>query len=67
MDANIKAESFSWNRNFSEEAQEDFDMIRSRLPYCACQSIGLALAKLEILEAQGAQVEEETLNLNGLY
>lgn len=55
----IVAEPFDWNDNFSEIAIEDFDCIRNKLSYGACQSIGLALAKLEMLEKQGCRVKEE--------
>ena len=41
---------FSWNDNLSEEAMDYFDGIRTRLSYCSCQSIGMALAKLELIE-----------------
>ena len=54
----IKVEPFSWNDNFSEVALEDFSMIQKKLPYGICQSIGMALAKLELLEKQGCKVEE---------
>ena len=46
----IKAEPFSWNDNFSELAMEYFAGIRGGLNYCACQSIGMALAKLQMIE-----------------
>ena len=55
----IKVEPFSWNDNLSEIALEDFSMIQKDLPYCICQSIGMALAKLELLEKQGNKVEEQ--------
>ena len=55
----IKVEPFSWNDNFSEIALEDFSMIQKKLPYGICQSIGMALAKLELLEKQGYKVEEQ--------
>lgn len=55
----IKAEPFSWNDNFSEVALEDFSMIQKKLPYGTCQSIGMALAKLELLEKQGCKVKEQ--------
>lgn len=58
MDFTIKEVPFSWNDNFSEIALEDFLMIQKELPYCICQSIGMALAKLELLEKQGFIVEE---------
>lgn len=58
MDFEIKAEPFSWNENFSEVALEDFSMIQKDLSYGICQSIGMALAKLELLEKQGCKVEE---------
>lgn len=54
----LKTVPFSWNDNFSEIALEDFSMIQKNLPYCTCQSIGMALAKLELLEQQGCKVEE---------
>lgn len=54
----IKAEPFSWNDNFSEIALEDFKGIQKSLPYRTCQTIGMALAKLELLEKQGAKVNE---------
>ena len=54
----IVAKPFSWNDNFSEIALEDFSMIQKDLPYCTCQTIGMALAKLALLEEQGCIVEE---------
>ena len=54
----IKVEPFTWNDNFSEVALEDFSMIQTELPYCICQTIGMALAKLKLLEKQGCKVEE---------
>ena len=47
---NIEIKPFSWNDNLSEVAIEDFQLIQKDLPYLTCQSIGMALAKLEILE-----------------
>lgn len=47
---------FDWNDNLSEVAMEDFKAIQKTLPYCTCQTIGMALAKLELLEKQGAKV-----------
>lgn len=58
MEFTIKVEPFSWNDNFSEVALEDFSMIQKRLPYGICQSIGMALAKLNLLEKQGCKVEK---------
>lgn len=55
----LKSEPFSWNDNLSEIALEDFSMIQKDLPYCICQTIGMALAKLELLEKQGCKVEEQ--------
>lgn len=46
----LKSVPFSWNDNLSDEATEYFDSYRSCLPYCACQSIGMALAKLKLIE-----------------
>jgi hypothetical protein len=53
---------FDWNDNFSETALEDFSVIQKDLPYCSCQSIGLALAKLQLLEEQGCRVEVDNGN-----
>lgn len=58
MEFTIKEVPFSWNDNFSEVALEDFSMVQKKLPYGICQSIGMALAKLELLEKQGNKVEE---------
>lgn len=58
-DMEIKAEPFAWNDNFSEIALEDFSKIQKDLPYCISQNIGMALAKLELLEKQGCEVEDE--------
>ena len=54
----ITAKPFDWNDNLSEEALEDFEGIQKDLPYCTCQNIGMALAKLELLEKQGCKVIE---------
>lgn len=59
IECEIKEVPFSWNDNFSEIALEDFSMIQKKLPYCTCQSIGMALAKLELLEKQGCKVKEQ--------
>ena len=48
---------FDWNDNLSEIALEDFSMIQQSLSYGTCQTIGMALAKLELLEKQGCKVE----------
>lgn len=50
---------FDWNDNLSEIAQEDFSMIQQSLSYGTCQTIGMALAKLELLEKQGCKVEPQ--------
>lgn len=53
----ITAKPFDWNDNLSKEALEDFEGIRKDLPYCTCQNIGMALAKLELLEKQGQELK----------
>lgn len=58
MDYKIEVTPFSWNDNFSKVAQEDFSLIQKDLPYGICQSIGMALAKLELLEKQGCKIKE---------
>lgn len=50
---------FDWNDNLSEVAQEDFSMIQQNLSYGTATSIGMALAKLELLEKQGCKVEPQ--------
>ena len=60
MDTIIEVSNFTWNDNLSEVAQEDFSLIQKDLPYGICQSIGMALAKLELLEKQGCKVKECT-------
>lgn len=54
----IIAQPFSWDDNLSEIAQEDFSTIRENLSYVTATSIGMALAKLELLEKQGCKVKE---------
>ena len=61
MEFTIKAEPFSWNDNFSEIALEDFSIVQKSLPYGICQSIGMALAKLKLLEKQGCRVDGQVL------
>ena len=55
----IIEKSFDWNDNLSEIAQEDFSMIQKSLSYGTATSIGMALAKLELLEKQGRKVEPQ--------
>lgn len=64
MNSEIKSLPFSWDDNFSEVAIEDYRQIQKDLPYGVCQSIGLALAKLELLEKQGCKVVEEEVEKN---
>ena len=58
----IKEAPFTWNDNLSEIALEDFSTIQKELPYGVCQSIGMALAKLELLEKQGCRKKRGTDN-----
>lgn len=60
----LKEVPFDWNDNLSGVALEDFSLIQKDLPYCTCQTIGMALAKLELLEQQGAIVKKEQKNEN---
>ena len=55
----IISEPFDWNDNFSEVAQEDFSLIQKNLSYGTASSIGMALAKLELLEKQGCKVKPQ--------
>jgi hypothetical protein len=48
---------FDWNDNFAEIALEDFSLIQKTLSYGTATTIGMALAKLELLEKQGCKVE----------
>lgn len=52
----IVEKPFSWNDNFSEIALEDFSMIQKSLSYGTAQNIGMALAKLQLLEEIGASI-----------
>lgn len=54
----IKELPFSWNDKLAELALEDFSMIQRDLPYGICQTIGMALAKLQLMEEQGLEVKE---------
>lgn len=55
----IRVMPFDWNDNLSEIAQEDFSLIQKSLSYGTAQTIGMALAKLELLEKQGCKVETQ--------
>lgn len=55
---------FDWNDNFSEVAQEDFSLIQKNLSYGTASSIGMALAKLELLEKQGCKVDSQESRVN---
>lgn len=59
-EAEIIEKPFDWNDNFSEVAQEDFSLIQKSLSYGTATTIGLALAKLELLEKQGCKVKQES-------
>lgn len=59
MKEEIIERPFDWNDNFSEVAQEDFSLIRQSLPYGTATTIGMALAKLELLEKKGCKVEPQ--------
>lgn len=59
-ESKIVEKPFDWNDNLSELALENFGMIQKSLPYGTCQIIGMALAKLELLEKQGAKVKEDS-------
>lgn len=59
MNEEIIVTPFDWNDNFSEVAQEDFSLIQKSLSYGTASSIGMALAKLELLEKQGCKVEKQ--------
>lgn len=58
-DVEIREEPFTWDDNLSKDAIEVFEEIRDKLSYCTGQTIGMALAKLELLEKQGCKVEEQ--------
>lgn len=61
----IISKPFTWNDNFSEVAQEDFSWIQKSLSYGTATSIGMALAKLELLEKQGCKVKESDADAVG--
>lgn len=56
--AEVTATPFNWDYNLSEIALEDFSLIQKSLSYGTATSIGMALAKLELLEKQGCKVNE---------
>lgn len=58
MDVKIIAVPFSWNDNLGEEAQECYDEIRPNLSYSQAMILGMAIAKLKLLEEKGVQLEE---------
>lgn len=49
----VESKPFSWNDKMADLAIEDFESVRDYLPYCQCQSIGLALTKLKMIEDKG--------------
>ena len=53
------AKQLEWNDNMSEIALEDFSQIQKSLSYGTAMTIGMALAKLELLEKQGCKVEPQ--------
>lgn len=55
----IISEPFDWNDNLAEIAQEDFSQIQKSLSYGTATTIGMALAKLKLLEKQGCKVEPQ--------
>ena len=55
----IVVKPFDWNDNFSEIALEDFSLIQKSLSYGTATSIGMAIAKLELLEKQGCKVDPQ--------
>lgn len=59
MTEEIIVKPFDWNDNLSEVAQEDFSLIQKSLSYGTAQTIGMALAKLELLEKQGCKVKPQ--------
>lgn len=59
----IESKPFSWNDNMGEDAEDVFDSIKYELSYGACVTLGTAIAKLKILEEQGAVVDESKLEL----
>lgn len=59
MEFKLESKPFSWNDNFSEDAMEVLAGVH--LGYVSHQLLGIALAKLQILEQQGAKVDESKL------
>ena len=55
----IKSTPFNWNDKMGEEALDMFEDIQSQLSYDHSVVIGTALAKLALLENQGAKVKNE--------
>ena len=63
MTEKIISKPFDWNDNLSEIALEDFSLIQKSLTYGTATSIGMALAKLELLEKQGCKVEPQEMEV----
>lgn len=59
MEFTIKEQPFSWDDDMAEVALEDLSMVQNMLSYGTCQTIGMALTKLKLLEEQGCQVDGE--------
>ena len=52
------SDSFEAKMRVDIAKREEFSLIQKDLPYGICQSIGMALSKLELLEMQGCKVKE---------
>lgn len=61
MQENIISKPFSWNDKLAEEAQETLEALKIDIGYCAYMTLGMALAKLELLEKQGAKVNKPSV------
>lgn len=58
MEAEIRSQPFDWNEDMAEVAIEDVESLRANITYSMYQDIMMALAKLDLLEKQGKQVED---------
>lgn len=60
----IVSKQFSWNDKMGEETLDTLEELNHILGYVTYQTLGVALAKLKILEEQGALVDESKLGDN---
>lgn len=63
QEVTIEEVPFSWDDKFSELALEDFATIQKVLPYGICQTIGMALTKLQMIENGELEIKYNKTNV----